>query len=299
MAEGALHSVGIVAETTFGETPASPTFETFRQTGATLALNKEALTSAELRDDRQIACMRSGVRAVGGDLSFELSYGGEFDTLLEAALCGTWATGTLKAGTTRRSFSVERKYGDYDGSALYHLFTGVEFNTFSLSIAPNAIVTGSAGVMGNDMGTGTASAGTTNAPTTQCPFESFTGTIKEGGSTIGIVTELSLSLDNGMQAKNVIGSAVGLQPSIGRSSLTGQLTAYFEDNTLLDKFVNDTNSSIEFSLTDGTGTYAFTLPNIKYSGGATDVSGEGPVTLPMPFTALYDTTSDSQIVVTK
>lgn len=307
MANGSRHSMRYVAETVYGQTPATPAFKMIRHTGTTLGLSKESLQSEELRDDRQIADFRHGAYQVGGDINIELSYG-SFDELLEAVLLGTWevdspAAGTdrLKAGVTRRSFTVERFFGDIlTADKPYHRFTGVELNTLSLAINANAMITGSFGVLGQNMVTATtAITGATYAPaTTTSPLDSFTGTLNEAGTPIAVITEISLSIENGLEARYVVGSKQSIRPSIGRSNVTGQVTAYFENSALLDKFINETESSIVFELPDGAGNkYTFTLPRIKYTGGQPDVDGEGPITLSMPFQALLDATTGTNIII--
>lgn len=39
------------------------------------------------------------------------------------------------------------------------------------------------------------------------------------------------------------------------------------------------------------------LPRIKYNGGQPDVQGEGPITLSMPFQALLDSTTNTNIII--
>lgn len=307
MANGSRHSMRYVAETVYGQTPATPAFKIIRHTGTTLGLSKESLQSEELRDDRQVADFRHGAYQVGGDINIELSYG-SFDELLEAVLLGTWevdspvvGTDRLKAGVTRRSFTIERFFGDIlAADKPYHRFTGVELNTLSLAINANAMITGSFGVLGQSMVTATtAIAGATYAPaTTTSPLDSFTGTLNEAGTPIAVITEISLSIENGLEARYVVGSKQSIRPSIGRSNVTGQVTAYFENSALLDKFINETESSIMFELPDGAGNkYTFTLPRIKYTGGQPDVDGEGPITLAMPFQALLDSTTNTNIII--
>lgn len=300
MADGSRHSLRMVAESSYGVTPSNPVFDYIRHTGTTLGLTKEGLQSEELRDDRQISDFRHGARQVGGDISIELSYG-SFDKILEALLGGTWTTDVLKAGTTRRSFTLERFFGDIlSADKPYHRFTGVEFNTLQLQINANAMVTGTIGVVGKDMVTDTAivAGATYSAVSTTSPLDSFTGTLNENGTPIAVITEIQLNLDNGLDPRFVVGSKTTLRPSIGRSNVSGQITAYFENSLLLEKFINETESDIEFNLPDGAGNnLKFILPRIKYNGGQPDVQGEGPITLSMPFQALLDSATSTNIII--
>jgi len=287
-----------VVESTFGTTPSTPVFTPIRHTGTTIGLSKDSIESEELREDRQIANYRHGNKSVSGDINFELSYG-SFDDILQAVLCGTWNTDVLKAGTTRRSYTIERHHQDI---GKYLRSTGCNFNTMSLSVAPNSMVTGSFGVIGKDFSVASVAVtgATYNTESVTAPFDSFSGSITEGGSSIAVVTSLELNIENGMEALYVIGSSDTLQPSIGKSMVNGSITAYFEDSTLIDKFINETSSSLSFTLTDAAGNdYLFELPNVKYNSGNPEVGGAGAVTVSLDFVALYDSGDASQIVITR
>jgi hypothetical protein len=307
MADGSRHSMAFVLETTYGTTPATPIMTNIRHTQTSLAMSKDSLQSEEIRSDRQIADFRHGARQTGGDIQFELSYG-SFDSILEAVLLGAWTADTpvvdtfqLKAGVTRRSFTVERHFGDLVGAAMpYYRYTGVEFNSMQLQVNANAMITGTFSVLGQDLTLSqTPIVGATYpAPTTTSPLDSFTGVLKEGGTEIAVVTEIQLNLENGLEARFVVGKKTTIDPSIARSNCSGQVTAYFEDSTLVNKFINETESSMEFTLPDGAGNeYKFIVPRFKYTGGSPDVGGEGPITLTMPFQALRDPVSGSNLII--
>lgn len=290
-----------VAETVYGTTPATPALKTIRNTGTTLALTKGSYASDELRADRQIVDFRHSTRGVAGDINGELS-AAAFDDFIEAALGGTWTANVLKAGITRRSFSILRNFSDIaSADKPYHLFTGCEVNNFKLQFsagdAPKATV--GFGMVGKDLVIGTAAptGATYPAAPTGSVMDCLTGTIQEGGAALGIITEVNITLENGVSPRPVVGSATTILPSIGRSNLTGQVTAYFENSTLLEKFINETASSLLFTLSNGGKSYEFNIPNIKYTGGQPDTSGQGPITLAMPFQAIYDSTSASQVIV--
>jgi hypothetical protein len=303
MSDGSRHSFAFIAEVTYGTTPATPVMQNLRATGINIGMSKTSQESGEIRSDRQITSFKHGTRKVGGGFNFELSYG-SFDVLLQAVLGGTWAADVLKAGTLKRSFSIERYYGDIlaaDGA--WHRFTGCMFDTLELSVPTEGKVTGSFGLIGKDMTIGTAliTGATYTAVSTTDVMDSFTGTIQEGGSSIAIITEIKLSLKNGVAPKMAIGSQTTTEPSWGRSNVSGSITAYFENAALLNKFINETESSLSFVVNDAAGNnYTFLIPRIKYTGGTDiNVSGEGPITLSLPFQAMRDTGQASNIVITR
>jgi hypothetical protein len=302
-ASGSNHSMAYIAEETFGVTPTTPVFSPFRLTGTTLGLSKDNLQSEELRNDRQIACFRHGNVQVGGDVSSELTYT-DFDDMLEAATCGTWViddpqvgTDRLLAGLIRRSFTIERDFADIGE---YLRYVGCEVNSFSLSVAPNAIVTATFGIIGADQDPlNTVVAGATyGVAQGGCPFDSFSGSILEGGSPIGIITSVDLTLENGIEPNFVVGSKITAGNTIGRSNVTGSLTAYFENSVLMNKFINEESTSIVFGLVNEAGdTLTFSLPNVKYGSGQPDVSGDGSVTISLDYQALYDNATMSNIII--
>lgn len=207
---------------------------------------------------------------------------------------------SLLAGTTQRSFNIERTFGDI---SKYQQFTGCVINTFNMSVKPNAIVTGEFGILAR--GSYSTSVAWDSAPTasqTNPPYDSFTGAIKEGGSAVGYVTAIEVKLDNGGTPVYVIGDDKTPAIPLGRSNVTGSLDVYFQDLTMLRKFEDETTSSVEFFL--GTGlaggqSYRFYLPNVKYGSGDNPASDEKPIVLKMNYQALYSTTDRTNIRITK
>ncbi len=298
IASGSRHRLAVIAESTYGTTPTTPAFKSLRHNSCNIGLSKDAVESEEIRGDRQITCFRHGNKSVGGDIEGELVYG-EYDSLIEAALCGTWTSDVLKAGTTRRSFTIERTFQDI---TQYIRYTGCEVNTLSISIAPNSMVGVSFGFIGKDQSIAqTAIASSTYSVLTDtCQFDSFTATINEGGSPIALVTEAEITLENGIEPQFVVGSSTTLRPSIGRCNVTGSITVYLEDQAMLTKFQNETESSLDMTLTDPDGnTFQIEIPKLKYTSGQPDVSGEGSVTVSMDFQAIYDSVDASNIVITR
>ena len=157
------------------------------------------------------------------------------------------ASEVVKCGTLRSSFSFIRHFADIAAiDKPYYIYKGVEQDSVSLTIAANKMITGVFKVFGQSLTTeqDLTSLGvpTYNAPSATTPLDSFTGSLEEGGVPVAVVTEITLNLVNGIEPRFVVGNKNSIDPTIKRSNLTGQVTAYFEDSTLVDKFINETES---------------------------------------------------------
>ena len=297
-ATGSRHGVRYVPEVTWGTTPGTPTMVSLRNNGCSLAVQKSTLSSNEIRSDRQIVDLRHGAAQVGGTIDFEFSYG-EFDALLEGALFGAWTSDVLKGGATSKSFTIERAFLDV---AQYGAFAGCMVNGFSLSVQRNAIVTGSFDILGKTATySGTPLKASPTASQTNLPYDTFSGTMSEGGSSIAYVTGVDFSVANNLEPQFFVGAGTSASSvTVGRINVSGTLSAAFTNATLLNKFLNETESSLSLTLGNGTTkSYTILIPRIKYTGGDNPVSGEGEVVLSMPFQALYDSVTGTNIQITR
>lgn len=296
-ASGSNHGLKYIKESTFGTTPATPTMLALRHTNCSLALSKDSFQSGELRKDAQISDLRHGLKKASGEISLELSFG-EYDAFLAAALRGSWVADELVAGIVTPTFTIEREFADINQ---FELFTGCAVNSLSLDIKTNAMITGSLGFVGKNVTFGTSTAATTTTPSlTHSPLDGFSGTLKEGGAPIAVVTGIKLQIDNGIDTANVLGSntAAALVPK--RINCTGTVSAYFQGMSLLQKFVDETESDLEITLgSGGPGSYILSVPRIKYSGGDNAANDEGPIMLNMPFQALLDADTATNVKITR
>ncbi len=123
--------------------------------------------------------------------------------------------------------------------------------------------------------------------------------MKEGGAVSAIITGLDFQIDNSTEKATVVGSKNLVGAQFGRSKITGTLTALFQDAAMLSKFIAETASSIECKLSNGTKSHDFLFGNVKYTGGKSDVTTEGLLAISLPFTALYDAVSGSNLQITR
>ncbi len=206
----------------------------------------------------------------------------------------TSVTEKLDIGVTRRSFSFLRQFTDGGaGTKPYHLFVGQECNSLALTLGVENLIQIVYAFVGKNMVTPseTAPAGTTYvAAPTSYVMDSFSGKVLEGGVEIMTVTEVQLTLENGIAPRPTVGSdTVQLSASIGRANATGTLTGYAEDSSLVAKFAEGEVSSLQFAIGDKVGNrYVCKLPRIQYTGAQMDTQGQGPITVPAAFQVLTD-----------
>ena len=299
-AQGSRSSLAYIAETSFGTTPSTPTFANLPINSHSLDLTKDRVEGNEIQADRMTRVDRHGNKQAGGSIEVDLRKG-DYDELLESAFFNSYAANVLKVGTTPKYFTMEDAANDI---AQFRLFTGLAVSTASFSIAPNQMVTATFDMVGKGMtqaGTTGSTGGTPTPSTTNSPFDSYSGTITDGGSGISIVTSIDFSLSNSLAPTFVVGADNAQSLEFGSAVVEGTMTVYYEDETLINKFLNETESSISVSVDDPTGanTYTFEFPRVKYNGASVPLQNPQSRLITLPFVALYDSVAGTNLKMTR
>jgi hypothetical protein len=297
-AQGSRTQLAYVAESTYGTTPASPAMAAVPFNTHSIDLTKTRVQSAEITPDRMPRVDRHGQRTVSGEVVVEMRPA-DYDWLLEGALFGAFASNVLNTGTTVKSFTIE------DGAldiTQYRAFTGCMVNTMQMSIAPNQMTTATFGVIGKNMTQSTSPLDATlTAASGNEPFDSFSGTIEEGGSAIAYVNSIDFTLNNNLNPTFALGAVSTPQMEFGMSTLEGTMTVFYQDAALITKFLNETESSLSIVLDDRVAglNYTLLMPRIKINGAAVPVASPASRLLTIPFVALRDSSTGTQLRITR
>ncbi|MBN9007241.1 MAG: hypothetical protein J0H40_17725 [Rhizobiales bacterium] len=190
-----------------------------------------------------------------------------------------------------RKFGIEIYAEDIDVS---RFFTECRAAGFTLDLPATGNGTIEVPFMGRDMELyKDADAPFYTAPTAETTtgiIAAVNGLLQVGGSTVGVVTGLNIKMDLSPSGDAVIGQNVVPEIFLGRANVTGQATAFFQDDTLINDFLNESEVSILAYLTTKSApdTPAMTvyLPRVKFSDADVATSGEGGQAITMPFQAL-------------
>jgi hypothetical protein len=297
-----------VPETVYGTTPATPAFKVLRYTGESLSFAPTTALSAGMNPQRSVEDSILTGGSVTGTVNYELAKEVWYEDFLSGAMCSDWATNVLKVGTLRKSFTVEKTLPVTTGVSDYHRIPGSIINGFTLTIAPNAIVTGTFDILGKSYDTEAAivTGATYVSPALRPVFTAplVTDIVIEGVPATGkCFTSMVLTLNNNYRALECIGTLGARDMSMGRCEITFAFSLYYSDASLLDYLTAQTELDISFTLTDAAtppNTYHYALHrakltqcNVVAGGTGTDVLAECVAT------ALLDTTQGTPLTITR
>jgi hypothetical protein len=297
-AQGSRSRLAYGVESTFGT--AASTYTNLPFNTHSLNLTKDRVAGNEIQPDRMPRVDRHGNRQTAGDIVVDLR-DGDYDDLIESAMLSSFSTNVIKVGTTPKFLTLEDYAEDIDQA---RLFTGMAVNTMAVSLAPNQMVTTTFGMVGKDM-TISATEKTASAASGAQPFDSYSGDLKIGNvgssSAVAIVTGMDFTLTNSFAPTFVIGDDSAPSLEYGMAAVEGTLSAYFEDAALINRFLNETETEIEVSVDDPTGTnaYTFLFPKVKINSADVGVDGPTSRIISLSFVALYDSTEQSNLTITR
>lgn len=297
-AQGSRSRLCYGVESTFGT--AASTYTNLPFSTHSLNLTKDRVAGNDIQPDRMPRVDRHGNRQTAGDIVVDLR-AGDYDDFLASAMLNDWSSDVLTVGTTPKFLTVEDYAADIDQA---RLFTGCTVSSMAVSLAPNQMVTTTFGMVGKDM-TISATEKTQSSASGAAPFDSYSGDLaigNVGGSTpVAIVTGIDFTLNNSFAPTFVVGDDSTPSLEYGRAEVEGTITAYFEDAALINRFLNETETEIEVSVDDPTGTnaYTFLFPRVKINSADVGVDGPTSRIINLSFVALYDSTEGTNLKITR
>ncbi len=125
-------------------------------------------------------------------------------------------------------------------------------------------------------------------------FENFEASASEGGSSIAYLTEFAFELNNGLVPAYCIGDS-GTKSDLSENLVvvTGSITGLFQDDALLLKGRNATETSLQIVVTDGSYSITFNMDELILDPTKPPVPGPEGLMLNLNYEAYYDNGSDA------
>lgn len=194
-----------------------------------------------------------------------------------------------------RKVAVEIYNEDVD---IARLFTEMRVGGFNVQLPASGMSTVEFDFMGRDMEIYTSGDApfftSPTAATSTGIMAAVNGLLRVSGETVAVITGLNIQHQMQLSGDPVVGSNLLPEIFAGRSVVTGQMTAFFEDADLINDFKNETEIEILAYLTttsaDASPAMTFFLPRVKLGGADLQTTGESGQSITLPFQALkYET----------
>jgi hypothetical protein len=225
--------------------------------------------------------------------------------VVEAAGTSRTIKGTaLSNGTTAKSYTIEQTFLNEAGTTHFLAYKGMRVGSAGFEFAPASIATGSFNFTGRSATSAAATAGTgaAVAPTTTDVMNAV-GDVKfmqENGAAIQ-VTSVQMNVENELRRKEAVGTAGAIGIGQGQFVVSGSITLYLEDRTLIDKAIAQTASSFAWVVADAAGNaYGFHIPRLKFGQPDMPVGGNSQdIMLTLPFEGLRSPTLAKTLYLTR
>lgn len=301
-ARGYMGQVLLDFETAFKTPPVTPAgkimpFNTFEVTGKRSSVDPKAITGT-----------RNPVEPIKGNLSVE----GSIVVPVGLQDVGWWLKAMFGAPTTTGTTNYTHKYKignaqpslvlqkGFTDAGKYYLYKGCKISTLKMSFGGDGELTASMDILGatEEAGTTTYDAAATTVPLQR--LNNFQASIKEGGTAISTVLSGELNINFGLDGDSYVIGAGGTRGDIpeGIVTVSGSLKTLFTDTSLVDKGINNAESSLELSLSlDANNSLTFTVPELFYEHNTPPLSGPAGVVAELNWKGFYANGADASAIV--
>lgn len=301
IAVGAKSSILMDVETSFGVPPTT-------HAGVILPLNTFAVKPTRSKNS---SATLTGRYDPAQPFDGNLEVSGSVVVPLDARAFGHWLKAMFGAPTTTGasapythvwksnsdmpSLAMQAKYG-----TVFGLFTGCKVSSMEIQAGGDGELTASVNLVGRDADYSTTNYNSSAASVALQRFSNFQGSILSGGSSLGVVTNFSLTLDFGLQTDI---RAIGDQGRVydlpqGTMKISGGITVFFTDATLLNKAKASEELALSMSFTiDEDNSLTFDLPEVQLSYDGPTVDGPTGIKQEYKFEAYYNNAAAGAAVV--
>jgi len=206
-----------------------------------------------------------------------------------------------KVPTAQPSITIEEQFGDLDTPEFFQ-YLGCKVSNFSIDVGGDGELVATISIVGSNYAIDTSTCFITSIAAIDIDrVSNFQAALTEGGSSLSNGTNLSLSIDMGLDLDTFVIGGGGVRGDIpeGIVGVTGTLTTLFEDIILLNKAINSTESSLILTITDGTYIFELEIQELEYAVTAPSVDGPQGIKAALSFQGFYVNGSEASAIVAR
>lgn len=167
-------------------------------------------------------------------------------------------THTLRIGDLPPGMLLEKDHGDViTGSGRFERYSGSRVSKAIFNFPQEGFPLATFSILGAKMTPAAAILDASGVPwdAGHVSFSAFEGSLEEGGAPLAVVKACRIELDNDLDDSSYVwgGAGVRRRAKEGYATVSGELTALFEDYSLLTKAIEGTETSLKVILSRGSG----------------------------------------------
>jgi hypothetical protein len=193
---------------------------------------------------------------------------------------------------TSHQFAIERRYTDHAlNDVTRELFTGMAVQQMQINLSPQSIMTGQFTFLGlsslvDDTGSPYAALYSGGLPTDVAAedFDVYNTSTNVGRLALGadditsgtnnLVLESVMTFNNNLRERPAVGVFGASSIGVGQLNVGGNLNTYFDDKTILDLILGNTDTEYNVLVQNSDGrSLLFDLPRVKLVSGGPEVAG--------------------------
>lgn len=291
-AMGVYSGVRFIPETTFGTTPSSGTVRSLPFNSCTLSAEQNRTTPATMTGRRDPVEPIMGNINVSGGLTVPLD-ANAFGWILAMAFGNptttTVSTGVyqhvFKPGTTQPSVSIEKAFSNGD----YFVNSGVKVSSMGFSFGGDGELTVDVQMLGCNETIDDDPISETVTDISLDRFNNFQAALKVDNASVAVATEVTLDVNFGLDEEGYAIGGNGFRSRIneGLLELSGSMTAFYDDDTYIQKAMNSTTTSLQIKLTKGDNSLQIDLPEVQFPRKSPTIEGSAGIMQNLDYGAFY------------
>ena len=258
-----------------------------------LGSTKNTFQSETINSTRAVVSLADGNVAVQGSITMDLVPEG-IEVLLRHLLGKGTITTTgsgpythvLKgASETLTGLTIEKAFTNI---GQYFVYKGCRVNSMNINLIQEGYHDVTFDFLGKNETINNASFSTSAYSPTKSGYTGYQCTVSIDGNLEQYVVSGSINIQNNVETDGyVLGSQERASAEYGKRECSGDITMFFEDVTLYEKYLAGTEVPIVFNFTNGYDSLKITFPKCKLSGESPNIDSTGGINLKLGFNARY------------
>ena len=299
---GVYSKLNFVPETTFGTTPGDGTVRSLPFNSCTLSAEQNITAPETITGTRNPVEPILGNINVTGDIVIPVDLNATGWILAMAfgnPTTTTVSTGkyqhVFKIGNVQPSVSIERALSNGD----YYVDAGCKVSSLGFSFGGDGELVCTVGMLGCSESVSDSPIDDNPTAVTLDRLNNFQAALKVDNADVAIATEISLDINFGLDEEGyaIGGNGFRVRLNEGIIGATGTMTAFYDDDTFIQKAINATETALQVKLTKGNYSLQIDLPEVLFPRKSPSIEGATGLMQELDYSAFYSNAAAASAVV--